>query len=202
MSFIRRSLPGLVLGLLLVVGVSYVAAQELTSSGSDEVSLAQAEEGAPPADTPGQGPKRHRLGRFHGAIRGEVVVPGEGDEFRTVRFDRGILQSADGSTLVIEEADGSTVEVPTSDETKFGRDGAQATLEDLEVGDHIFAHRVKTDGDFVTEHVRAISPERYEEMQQRREACRENPERCRAERRQRFRERRQMRRQNDAEGAA
>lgn len=61
----------------MVVGVSYVAAQELTSSGSDEVSLAQAEEGAPPADTPGQGPKRHRLGRFHGAIRGEVVVPGE-----------------------------------------------------------------------------------------------------------------------------
>lgn len=123
----------------------------------------------------GPGFKRH-LGKM---VRSDAVVEGEDGTFNQVRIDHGILKSVDGSTLTIEEADGETVEVTTHDETRFNRDGEKAELGDLETGDHVFTHRVKKgDADYVTEHVRAVSAERYAEMQARREACEDDPSQC------------------------
>ena len=64
-----------------------------------------------------------------------MVVPArEGDGYTTVRFDRGIVERVDGSTVVIKEDDGTSVEIPTTDETRVNRDGEDAELSDLQDG--------------------------------------------------------------------
>lgn len=206
MSAIRKHVGVLAVATLFVLGISYVAAQEPTS---DEIALSQQDErrseegnekdGSPPEDgtKPSRDkPRDERARKHHGArfgknaIRGEFVVEHDG-KFVTVRFDRGILESVDGTTLVIKEADGTVVEVATSDQTKIGRDGEQATVADLEPGDHVFTHREKEgDSEFVTTRVRAVSPERWAEMEAKRVECRENPEACRARRMDKREERR------------
>jgi hypothetical protein len=57
---------------------------------------------------------------------------------------------------------------------------------DLRAGDHV--HTVRVEG--VTRMVRAISPERWQEMEQRREQCRADPQQCREDRMRKRAERR------------
>ncbi|MEX2537731.1 MAG: hypothetical protein WD646_03655 [Actinomycetota bacterium] len=195
MDLIKRHIGSLIVGALVVGVVSYAGASALTTS--DEGALLTQSEGeqAPDAEAaPRERPGRvGRRGMRH-AIRGEAVVPDrDGEGFNNVKFDRGLLDRVDGTTLVINEEDGTTVEVPTSDDTKIGRDGQPATPGDLEAGDHINAVQVDEGDGFVTKHVRAVSADRFEEMQQKREECKENPAECRRERLGRMRERRQDR---------
>jgi hypothetical protein len=183
MRFGRRHLGSLLIGALAVGGVAYVGAYAVTAS--DNVSLTQNEEEPNSGETERSRKGPHKFGP-RGAIRGEFVVPGEDEgTFQRVRTDRGVIDRIEGSTIVISEADGTTVEVPTSDDTRIGRDGEEAELGELKAGDHVHTMRVNTGDGFVTRHVRAVSPERWEEMEQRREECRENREQCRDERRAR-----------------
>lgn len=116
-----------------------------------------------------------------GLVRSESVVQGEEEgQFNTIKVDRGVLKGVDGGTLTIEEADGKTVEVSTNDDTSFRRDGEEAELGDLKNGDHVTTFQVKEgDGDFVTKRVKAISAERWAELEEQRQACEENPAECR-----------------------
>jgi hypothetical protein len=180
MKFLKQHLAPVMAGLVILGSTAFVATQQLAASPSDTVTLAQ-DGSAPPSDAPDDAPGRPRPGgpRHHGpgfghAIRGEVVVPErEGDGYATVRFDRGVLQSVDGTTLVIEEADGTTVEIPTEDATRVYRDGEDAELSDLVAGDHVATFRVKDGDTFATKGVRAISAERWDEMDERRDGMRE-----------------------------
>ncbi len=191
MGFLRRNLGALVVGALIVGAISYAGASALTSPDESAL-LTQSENGGPGPTSPKV--RQQGMRGPHGmrsAIRSEAVVPNrEGEGFSTVKFDRGVLQRVDGSTLVIKEDDGTTVEIPTSDETRIHRDGEEAELGDLEAGDHIAANQVDEGEGFVTKHVRAVSAKRYAELEQRREECRENPAECRRERIERRRERR------------
>ena len=178
----KRHLGALLLGAIAVSCLAYVGAQAATST--DTVALAQDEGEQPPAEGRADGPK-HRPG-MRGAIRGEFVVRGEEEgTFRTVKMDRGVVERVEGSTVVIKEEDGTVVEIPTSGDTRIARDGEQVEISAIQAGDHAFAHRVKEGDGFVTKGVRAFSPERWAEMEQRREACKEDPEQCRRERRER-----------------
>lgn len=163
MSRWNRYAGYLLAGGLLVGVISYMGAQALTAS---ETTLALAGEGEDRPDRP----MRHKLGRgLHGAIRGELVVPGEEEgSFRTIRIDRGTIRSIDGSTVVIAEEDGTEVEVAISDETEIFRNGERSELSDLVAGDHVAAHRVDEGDGFVTEHLRVISADRWAEREERR----------------------------------
>ncbi len=187
MRLVRRFIGPVLVGMLVVGGLAYAGASAITAS--DEVSLAQSQDPAPPEEGRPRGDGPHRFGP-HGAIRGEFVVRGEEEgTFRRVRLDRGVIESISGSTLVVKEEDGTTVDIPTSDETRISRDGEEAEFGALKVGDHVAAARVNAGDGFVTRSVRAFSPERWAEMEQRREECRENREQCRVERRERRMER-------------
>ncbi len=192
----RRHFWALLVGAVAVGGIAYVGAQAATQP-SDDVLLAQESQDVPPGEQAQREPREGGKLRpgFHRAIRGDLVVPGEEEgTFQNVRIDRGVIERIDGSTIVIKEDDGTTVEVPTTDQTRIGRDGEQATLADLQAGDHVHTVRVES----VTRSVRAISPERWAEMEQRREQCRANPQECREKRMQR----RAERRENSAEAPA
>lgn len=179
MRFLKQHLGAVMAGAVILGGSAFVATQELAAepSDGDTISLAQDAGEQPPAGEgsprrPGHGP----VG-FGKAIRGEAVVPErEGDGYTTVRFDRGILNQVDGTTVVVDEADGTTVEVPTDEETRVSRDGETVELSALQPGDHVATFRVKEGGAFVTKGVRAITPERWEEMEGRHEQMQERRE--------------------------
>jgi hypothetical protein len=198
MRKVGRFIGPVVVGTLLVGGLAYAGASAMTAT--DEVSLAQSEEPAP--ETGPRGDRPHRFGP-RGAIRGEFVMRGEEEgTFRRIRLDRGVIESISGSTIVVKEEDGTTVEIPTSDDTRIGRDGEEAELGALKTGDHVFASRVNDGDGFVTRSVRAFSPERWAEMEERREQCKANPEQCRAERRERRLERKGRSAEPAADAAA
>jgi hypothetical protein len=162
-KFISKHLASVVIGALAVGGVSYVAAQAATSP--QQVALAQDQ-------TPARPQKAGRAGGGIGlgrAIRGDAVVGDRQGQFRNVHFDRGTLESVDGTTLVIKEDDGKIVNVGTNDQTRIRRDREQAQLSDLKPGDHVAALQVKDGDTFTTKFVRAISPEKFAELQQQRE---------------------------------
>ncbi len=180
----KPHLGTLIVGTLAVVGISYVGAQTMIPSG-DDVVLAQQEGQDDPQGQKGRPGGKHRPG-MHGAIRGEFVIRGEQEgTFNTVKIDRGVVERVDGTTVVIKEDDGTVVEVPTSADTKVARDGETVELSALKAGDHVFANRIDQGEGFVTRGVRAFSPERWAEMEQRREACRADREQCRADRQER-----------------
>ena len=189
MQFLKKHLAPVMAGLVILAGASYALAADESSPPTDEVTLAQVSTDDPESDAQDGrgGPSGHRPHGHPGfphAIRGELVVPErEGDGYTTVRLDRGILDRVDGTTLVVNEDDGTTVEIPTTEETRVYRDGEEATLAELEAGDHVATFRVKEGDAFVTKGVRAISPEQWEEMDERRAERREGM-------RERFRERR------------
>lgn len=196
MQISKTQLLLIVASATLVGSVVSVAAQE-GPAPIPEPPAAQVQQPEPPdegkPDRPrGDKPDRptHRRhpgpdGALGRAMRGEFVLPGrDGGPVTTVRIDRGVLESRDGNVLVVREEDGTVVRIPVTDETRIGRDGERATIEDLREGDRVATRRVKEgDGDFVTRHVRAISAERQAQIDQRKEECRANPEQCRAERR-------------------
>jgi hypothetical protein len=170
MSFLKQHLAAVMAGVVVLGGSVFVATQQLAAApdGGDTIALAQ--DSATGDGSPADGPRRHGPGGFPKAIRGEVVVPErEGDGYTTVRFDRGILARVDGTTVVIDEPDGTTVEVPTDDDTRVYRDGESAELSELVAGDHVATMRVKEGDAFVTKGVRAISPEQWEDGQERRD---------------------------------
>lgn len=177
MRILKRHLATVLVGTLGVAGLSFAGALALTAP-TDDVVLAQ--DGAQGRDRPDR--PMHRP-----AIRGDLVVPGEEEgTFRNVRLDRGVIEGVDGTTVVIKEADGTVVEIPTSDETRIARDGESAEVSDLKTGDHAFAIRIDEGEGLVTRSVRAVSPERWAGMEQRREECRADPQRCRAQHRRPF----------------
>jgi hypothetical protein len=97
------------------------------------------------------------------------VVPGAGEgTFRTLRFDRGTLERVEGRSVFVKEDDGAVVEIVTTDDTVVTRDGERAEPGGLRPGDHIRALRVKEGESFVARRVAAISPERWEQRQERR----------------------------------
>jgi hypothetical protein len=154
----------------------FVATQQLAASpgAGDTVTLAQNSSPEEPGSPEGRHHGPGTVGGFPKAIRGEVVVPArEGDGYSTVRFDRGILDRVDGTTIVLKEDDGTTVEIPTTAETNVNRDGEDAEPSDLQAGDHVATLRVKEGDTFVTKGVRAISPEQWEESQAKRDERRE-----------------------------
>lgn len=161
-------------GALAVAALSVAGAHALTRP-ADGISLVQQEGSAEDDGERARGRRPKMLHGMRGAVRGEFVVAGEEEgTFQTVRVDRGVLQRVEAATLVIEEADGTIVAIPTSGDTRVGRDGDEAELSDLRAGDHVLAHRV----DDRTRHVRAMSPERHAEMEQRREACAQDRDAC------------------------
>lgn len=153
MRISKLQLIGLVIGSLLLGSVASVSAQETNK------------------------PRARMAKGFHGAVRGELVVP-FGDGFREVRIDRGTLESVDGSAVKIKEADGTSVTIDTSDDTRVSRDGQGAELADLRPGDQVFALRAIQDGGLKAETVRAISPKRQQERHARREECRQDRSKC------------------------
>ena len=168
----KLQLLALLLGAVVLGGMATVTAQEAPDEPREQGAKARMHRG-------GHGLARH-------ALRTEAVVPGDEEgTFRTIRRDSGVIESISGSTLRIEEADGHIAQVSVSDDSTIRRDGQEASLDDLEVGDHVMAVQVDDGDGFVTKGVRAISAERYEELEQRREACREDPDECRGQRRSR-----------------
>lgn len=163
-----RMAAALVAGGVLLGAVGSVAAQESPAPGDKR---APNGEGA--------------AGSIKHAMRGEFVLSGrDGGPVRTVRIDRGELRSTTSDSVTIREADGTTVAIPVGAGTRIGRDGERATLGDLTEGDAVFATRVKDgDGAYATTAIRAVSPKRRAEMEQRREACRQDPRPCRDGRR-------------------
>jgi len=164
-------LLGLVLGAAVVGSIGSVAAQtdEPSESPSAEV------ERAP------DGPKGLHFhgGPGHGkALRTTAVLEPEeeGGEFRTVQSYSGTLESIEGNTLTIAMADGEKAEVTVNDDTDIRREREEAEIGDLKVGDHVRTHQMKEgDGEFVTEHVGAVSAEQYAEMEAQRQACEDDP---------------------------
>jgi hypothetical protein len=80
-----------------------------------------------------------------------------------------VIERVEGSMVVIKEDDGTTIEVPTSDETRIRRDGERANVADLRAGDHVRTMRIDVGDGLVTRAVQALSPERWQELDQRRE---------------------------------
>ncbi len=170
MQISRKMLIGLVLGAAVVGSVGSVAAQTDDPSPSPSAEVERA-----PGEGMGFGPH----GPGHGkAIRSTAVLEPEeeGGEFRTVQTYSGTIESINGSTLTIAQADGQKAGVGVTDDTDIRRDGEEAELGDLKVGDHVRTHQMKEgDGEFVTEHVGALSAEKYAEMEQQRQACEDDP---------------------------
>ena len=105
-------------------------------------------------------------------IRGEGVVAKKDGTFPTVQFNRGILKSVDGTTIVVAEADGKNVSLPTTDTTRFRRDGQKASLSDLQPGDHVATLGTEQGDTYVTKMVRAFSPDAWSKRQTERQAFR------------------------------
>ena len=172
----RKMLIGLVLGAAVVGSIGSVAAQTEEPSETPSAEVEKA---------PGEFRRGHGGPGRHGkALRSTAVLEPaeEGGEFRTVQTYSGTLEAIDGNMLTIEMADGETAEVAVNNDTDIRRDTEDAELSDLEVGDHVRAHQLKEgDGAFVTEHVGALSAERYAEMEEQRQACEDDPsaENCR-----------------------
>lgn len=189
MRITKLQLAGLLAGAILLGGVASVTAQPGEVPETPDVAPAGVVvEGA--EDRPKH--RVHHRGGLYGPVGHAMRVtaelpPNDDGEVRTLRIDRGVVTEVGDAGFSVEEADETVVEIDVADDTRIRRDGEEASLSDLQSGDHVVAVRTKLgDGEFTTRGVRAISEERYEEMEERREECRENPERCRAERRARF----------------
>ena len=151
MSFVKKHWFGVALGALVVVGGSFVAANAMSSPSPQQISLTQAQSQPEASAAPKtRGMRGQRL------VHGDLVVQGK-DGLRNVRVDHGVLQSVDGSTLVLKEGDGSTVDIATTEQTKFRRDRQPATITDLKPGDNVWTMRVKQGESYVTMRVRAVS---------------------------------------------
>jgi hypothetical protein len=167
MGSLKRNVAAIVGGTLVLAGGTYAGARALSVPPQvtlDAASNAALEDAVQPAQAPEQEKAERKAGPRGPMIRGEGVVGHDG-EFPTVRFNRGVLSTADGTTLVIDEADGTTVRVATDEETRFRRDREKATISDLKAGDHVATLEVKDGDDYSTKFVRAFSAEKWDERQ-------------------------------------
>jgi len=156
MGFVKRNAVAIGIGAAVLVGGSYVGAHALTTPRS--VSLDDASSGAEASPAPSAAER--------GLIRGEGVAEKRDGTFATVQFNRGVLQSIDGTTLVVAEADGKTVRLDTTPQTRFRRDGKRASLSDLQAGDHVAVLGTEDGDKYVTKMVRAFSPDAWSQRQQ------------------------------------
>jgi Domain of unknown function (DUF5666) len=56
----------------------------------------------------------------------------------TVQLDHGTVSAIDGANLKISESGNSSVTIATDDKTRVRKNGGQAKLADLNVGDEVF----------------------------------------------------------------
>lgn len=171
MQISRKMLIGLVLGAAVAGSIGSVAAQSDGPSESPSGEVAPDERKGMPGFHGGHGK--------HGkAVRSTAVLEPEeeGSEFRTLQSYAGTIESIDGNTITIEMADGETAQVTVNDDTTIRRDGEEAEIGELENGDHVRTHQMKEgEAEFVTEHVGALSAERYAELEEQRQACEDDP---------------------------
>ncbi len=144
-NFVKRNIAVIAAGAVVIVGGSYVGAKALTAP--QQVTLDAASTSPAPASS----------AQERGLVRGEGVFARRNGTV-TAQVNRGVLQSIDGTTLVISEADGTTQRVETTSDTRFRRDGNKASLSDLKAGDHVGTIVVKQGDAYVTRLVRAFSP--------------------------------------------
>lgn len=143
------------------------AADTFALANSDDAALSALTGGADASDLSGE--PAGAPGGFPRFVRAEAVIKvKDGDGYTTAKIDHGVIDAVNGSTIVLKEEDGTSVEIPTSADTRFGRDGKKASLSDLQVGDHALTFRVKGGDAFVTKGVRAMSQERFDQMEQHR----------------------------------
>ena len=85
-------------------------------------------------------PLRHRL--FRAALRrgvdGQFTFRGKGGTLRTVAFQRGIVQSASGGTVVVHAADGSTWTWDLVSSTVVRESGQKTTTSALTTGEPVW----------------------------------------------------------------
>jgi hypothetical protein len=86
-------------------------------------------------------PLRHRL--FRAALRrgidGQFTFRGKGGTLRTVAFQRGIVQSASGGTVVVHAADGTTWTWDLVSSTVVRESGQKTTTSALTTGEPVWA---------------------------------------------------------------
>src|SRR3954447_25720765 len=88
------------------------------------------------------GGRHHGFGD-HGFARGpvhaELVFPNRDGGFKTVTFDRGVVDSVSGDQLVVKEGTAKsgfrTVTITVPGDARIRRGGEQAQLSDLQAGD-------------------------------------------------------------------
>ena len=85
-------------------------------------------------------PLRHRL--FRAALRrgidGQLTFRGKGGTLRTVAFERGIVQSASGGTIVVHAADGTTWTWDLVSSTVVRESGQKTTTSALTTGEPVW----------------------------------------------------------------
>lgn len=84
-----------------------------------------------PGGPGGPGFRPGTLGELGRAVHGTVIVPGEGDTWQTVTFDRGkVNQATDGSKIVLDRPDGVSVTIALTADTKYHGIASAAAIQD------------------------------------------------------------------------
>jgi len=86
-------------------------------------------------------PLRHRLFRavLRRGVDGQLTLRGQGGALRTLAFERGIVQSASGSTIVVHAADGTTWTWDLVSSTVVRESGKRTTTSALTAGEPVWA---------------------------------------------------------------
>ena len=82
-----------------------------------------------------QGPRLKRFAVLRRALHGEVTLAGE--EHRVVVFQRGPVEKVSNTSLTVKSADGYTATYLVSADTTVRKNGDEATIADLKVGDRV-----------------------------------------------------------------
>ena len=86
-------------------------------------------------------PLRHRLFRavLRRGVDGQLTLHGKDGTLRTLAFERGIVQSASGSTIVVHAADGTTWTWDLVSSTVVRESGKRTTTSALTAGEPVWA---------------------------------------------------------------
>jgi hypothetical protein len=86
-------------------------------------------------------PLRHRLFRavLRRGVDGQLTLRGQGGTLRTLAFERGIIQSASGSDIVVHAADGTTWTWDLVSSTVVRESGKRTTTSALTAGEPVWA---------------------------------------------------------------
>ena len=135
----RLVLAGGALVLLAAIGLGAVNAGASPSAGgasADAPALLASDPAGAVADGNAPALRPRRLGRalVHGVVT--LDLPRKG--LVTVQLDHGTVSAIDGANLKISESGNSSVTIATDDKTRVRKNGGQAKLADLKVGDEVF----------------------------------------------------------------